>query len=173
MEEQTARNWYGWLWLSPLITIPTFFVLARFVFWQGPQSLTMIVDYRLGRRAYILGSLGSSLWHLILLVPALNKKSEFVRWHGRQALLLAGVQSALSLGWGLISLFKWFTQTGFPGYLDFCAGPTVIGIWFGSTLWSYLEAYRGECSLMRSFGRAEAQPARMRAAASAQEAEAE
>jgi hypothetical protein len=154
VEERTARNWYWWLWLSPLITIPTFFFLAEVVFWEGPRSLIFVVDYRLGRRAYLLALLVTSLWHLILLVPALNAKSEFVRWHGRQALLLAGVRTAVPLLFVLAFGRSWRLAWGLP---------ILVAVWFSGMLLSQREAARGLCGLMRWFGRAEAQPAYKRA----------
>jgi hypothetical protein len=159
--------------VSPLITIPTFLVLGQALVSAPPPTYPGHDYYLQERGAYVLSLLVSSLWHLILLVPALNKKSAFVRWHGWQALLLAGVRTALSFGWGFVSMFRWFVLTYFPGYLDLCAMPFLIGVWLGSTLWGMREANRGECTLMRWFGRAEAQPARPRAAESTQETEAE
>ena len=92
-EVQTAKNWYIWLWFSPGLTVPTFFLLQGFVYIlfnssYSTNEFTILMA--------ILPVLGSALWHSILLIPALTGRSEFVRWHGRQALLLAGVRTAHS-----------------------------------------------------------------------------
>ena len=82
MEKTTARNWYWWLWLSPVVTL---LALAGLATLYRPPAVTP------------LSVLGSALPHLVLLVPALNRKSAFVRWHGRQALLLAAVRTVVPL----------------------------------------------------------------------------
>jgi len=149
MEERKARNWYWWLWLSPLVTIPTLTILM----------LIFSLFYDPGRKLICIAVLGSALWHLILLFPALNKKSEFVRWHGRQALFLAGVRTAVPLVFGLVFGAE-------DEALLFI--PVLIAVWFFGTLWGQLQAARGKCSLMRWFGRAEALPSRVRAEEPAQ-----
>jgi hypothetical protein len=93
--------------------------------------------------------LGSALWHLVLLRPASNKDSQFVRWHGRQALLLAGVRTAVPLLFVLV-----FGNT----YVMLLSIPILIPVWFFGTLWGQLQAARGDCSLMRWFGHALALP---------------
>lgn len=94
--------------------------------------------------AFLIAVSGSALWHLILLFPALNKESEFVRWHGRQALLLAGMQTAM------LFVFVFFNLLAL----------ILIAIWFFGTLWGQRQAIRGDCSLMRWLDRAEALPSR-------------
>jgi hypothetical protein len=84
--------------------------------------------------------LGSALWHLVLLIPARNKESAFVRWHGRQALLLAGVRTAVPLVLGL----AFEDSTGV-----LLSIPVLIIIWLFGTLWGQRQAARGDCSLMR------------------------
>ena len=134
MEKEIARNWYWWLWLSPLVTALT---LAWFAtLYQEPAVTPLSV-------------LGSSLWHLILLFPTFNRKSEFVRWHGRQALLLAGVRTVVPLG------FVFGFGTDDPALISI---PVLIAVWFFGTLWGQRQAARGKCGLMRWFGRADAQP---------------
>jgi hypothetical protein len=151
-EERTARNWYWWLWLSPFLTIPTLIALG---FSDSSYELVCAgnlrnCDYNLEFRVTILiAVLGSALWHLILLIPALSKESEFIRWHGRQALLLAGVWTAVPLAFGL----------GFGEEEEtFWVIPVLIAVWLFGTLWGQNQAARGDCSLMRWFGRAEALP---------------
>jgi len=147
MDRKRARNWYWWLWLSPLLTVPTLLLLYGFVsglMWvlAGPSRLS----YDTAEKAAILAAvLGSAAWHLILLVPVRDKKSTFVRWHGRQALLLAGVRTAIPTVLGLLM--------GGNGAL--LSIPILLAIWFGGTLWGQLQAARGKCSLMRWFGQEE------------------
>ena len=140
MEKRTARNWYWWLWLSPLVTVLSLAWLATL--YQEPVATPLSV-------------LGSSLWHLILLVPTFNRKSEFVRWHGRQALLLAGVRTVVPLGFVL--------AFGSSGPLLLLAIPILVVVWLAGTLRGQIQAARGLCWLMRRFGRTDAQPALMRA----------
>lgn len=160
MERRTARNWYWWLWLSPLVTLPS--------------SIAMLLILDIGNYYGDLGlddemilpvaALGAASCHLVLLFPALNRKSEFVRWHGRQALLLAGVRTAVPLVFGLA-----FGEE----YEVLLFIPVLIVIWFFGTLWAHQQAARGDCSLMRWFGRAEALPAPEPAEEPAQVAEPE
>jgi uncharacterized membrane protein len=135
VEKRTAANWYWWLWLSPLLTL--FALLGLVALYQGPGTAP-------------IGVLGSSLLHLILLVPALNKKSAFVRWHGRQALLLAGARTTVPLVLALIFGISWHLAWGLI---------LVVPLWLAGTLLSQLEARRGLCWLMRRAGRADEQPA--------------
>jgi hypothetical protein len=139
LERQKARNWYWWLWLSPLVTLLT---------------LTWLVTLHPEAAVTPLAVLGSALPHLILLVPALNRKSAFVRWHGRQALLLAAARTAVPIVF--VAVF------GSEG-LALLAVPILIAVWAIGTVRGQLQAARGLCALMRWFGRAEAQPAYRRA----------
>ena len=163
MEKRKARNWYWWLWLSPMVTIPSLILLmlSFYLFYDSGYEIIcggtrVNCDYDMAERVNILiAVLGSALWHLILLFPALNKESEFVRWHGRQALLLAGVRTAVPLVFGLLFGFE-------EEALLFT--PVLIAVWFFGTLWGQIQAARGDCSLMRWLGRAEALPSPERAA---------
>ncbi len=165
-----APTLYRWLWLSPLVTVPTMMLLAlSFSFFYDP-GFQMIwdgvswyhPDWDLAKKgSTLIPFLGASLWHLILLFPALNKKSEFIRWHGWQALLLAGVRTAVPLVFGLAFGFQ-FVLFGFNLGFEFETSllfvPALIPIWLFGTLWYQRQAARGDCSLMRWFGRAEALP---------------
>jgi hypothetical protein len=139
VEKRTARNWYWWLWLSPLVTLLTLFWLMTL----HPEA-----------EFTPLAVLVSALPHLILLVPALNRKSEFVRWHGRQALLLAGVRTVVPLLFA--ALFG-------AEQVSLLAIPILIAVWAIGTARGQLQAARGLCALMRWFGRAGEQPAFRRA----------
>ena len=81
----------------------------------------------------------AGLWHLVLLFPALGGQSEFVRWHGRQALLIAGIRTLTPLAFAALS-------AAYLGYL------VQIVLWFASSLWGRQQAARGDCSLMRWSG---------------------
>jgi hypothetical protein len=137
------------LWLSPLLTAPTLGILYGLVsgpLWTfvgpvQPGSIAVISNV-VERAAILVAVLCSAAWHLILLVPARDKEYAFVRWHGRQALLLAGVRTAVPAVLGLL----------IGGYGPLLAIPILLVIWFGGTLWGQLQAARGECSLMQRSG---------------------
>lgn len=156
MERQTASKWYRWLWFSPLLTIPTLLFLSSatdsliydLVCPQGWQNCSYDYFARF-RFSALLSVLGSALWHLILLIPARNKESAFVRWHGRQAMILAGVRTAVPLTFIVIFGYE---------ILTLLAILTLIPIWFFGTLWGQRQAARGDCSLMRWTGREESLP---------------
>ena len=133
MQKTDARKWYSWLWLSPIFTIPTLFVLA---------IVASFTDFRIATAIGI-----SALWHLILLIPALNRKRPFVRWHGRQAILLACVRTAIPL---------LFVAVSGETFEALCAIPFLIVVWLLGTLWGQRQAACGDCSLLRWFGSDEA-----------------
>ena len=108
-----------------------------------------VAGHIMERAAIVVAVLGSAAWHLILLVPVRDKDYAFVRWHGRQALLLAGARTAVPAVLGLL----------IGGYGPLLAIPILLAIWFGGTLWGQLQAKDGRCSLMPRSGR-EALPAR-------------
>ena len=89
-EIRTAKNIYWWLWLSPCL-----------LFFTGPFAFGVASSFRsMNRYAYsswidALAILALGLPHLWLLIPAIIAKSEFVRWHARQALLFQGLQSLI------------------------------------------------------------------------------
>lgn len=157
MERRKARNWYWWLWLSPLLTLPT---LAALFLSEIGFALLSESGSRWGSAAYddpgyydicyratiLIAVLVSALWHLILLIPASDKAHPFVRWHGRQMLLLAGVRTAIPLAFAL----------GFgEDSQALLAIPALLLLWFGGTLWGQRQAARGDCSLMRWLGQEE------------------
>ena len=136
-ERRTARNWYWWLWLSPLVTVPSFglFILNTLF---GDQTEEILP----------LGVMPSVAWYLVLLVPAFFKRSEFVRWHGRQALLLAGVMAIVLLVYAIIA--NSVSDAGVVMRVPFLI---LIAFWFFGTLLSQRQAARGDCSLMRWLGK--------------------
>lgn len=153
MGSKDAMNWYLWLWLSPLVTVPS---LAFIYFLGDALSVRLICGGEwldcnhaaVERVALLIAVLGSALWHLILLLPALVAKSQFVRWHGRQALFLAGLRTAVPLMSALVF-----------GVGGVCLANLIqLPIYVLGNLWGQRQATRGDCSLMRWFGRAEALP---------------
>jgi hypothetical protein len=155
MELQTARKWYRWLWLSPILTVPTLLILYLLVDPLAfdlicPQGyLSCIDDYH---RKFLITApvavMGSALWHLVLLTPTLNKQYLFVRWHGRQALLLAGLRTAIPLA----SIFILGEGEAFFSLI------IMIPVWLFGTLWGQRQAASGDCSLMRWTGKADSLP---------------
>jgi hypothetical protein len=146
-EVLTAKKWYRWLWLSPLLTIPS----VVFLIFNEPGYELICrrnCDYALAFLVTgLIAILGSALWHLVLLAPALNKQSEFVRWHGRQALLLAGVRTAVPVAF----LIYDFVEGGY-GESVLWSIPVLIAVWLFGTLWGQGQAARGDCALMRWTG---------------------
>jgi hypothetical protein len=146
---QKARKWYFWLWLSPLLTIPTLMLLLaaydEYIYdlvcphvWQ---DCNYVIAYRLqGLFAVDF----SALWHLVLLIPMRDKESSFVRWHGRQEMLIAGLRTAVPLAF--IVVFN----SELPALLSILL---LLPIWFFGTLWGQRQAARGDCSLARWSGR--------------------
>jgi hypothetical protein len=146
----TAKKWYRWLWFSPLLTIPS--VVSIYLNGPGYELICgrnwQNCDYYLvGRVDGLAAILGSALWHLVLLVPALNKQSEFVRWHGRQALLLAGIRTTAPLAFLTYGLFVGGSRSSVLWSI-----PVLIAVWLFGTLWGQGQAARGDCSLMRWTG---------------------
>jgi hypothetical protein len=151
-EIRTAKNWYRWLWLSPFLTIPTLALIGVSVYGTGyglicsygsrdcPYELVSLVSY-------VAAILGSAWWHLVLLIPATHRQSEFVRWHGRQALLLAGVRTAVPLAFVLFN----FVSGGY-GFLSLYPILGLIAVWLFGTSWGQGQAARGDCALMRWAG---------------------
>jgi hypothetical protein len=139
MQRLRAKKWYRWLWLSPLLTLPTLIILM----WFQPWYVLPVPFYDDWRFVMIFWILGSALWHLILLVPARDREAPFVRWHGRQALLLAGVRTAVPLALGMA--YPWEIEM-------LLAVPLLIVVWFAGTMWGQRQAARGDCSLMRWAG---------------------
>jgi hypothetical protein len=138
-ELQTAGDWYLWLWLSPILTIPTLFLLGFFA--QQEYSNEIVPFFAI---------LGSAVWHLILLYPAIKGRSAFIRWHGRQALLLAAIRTIVALGTA-ISLFAGGSSPVFGVLL-------LIGLWLAGNLWGQRQARRGDCALMRWTGHSASLP---------------
>ncbi|WKZ38637.1 MAG: hypothetical protein QY328_10255 [Anaerolineales bacterium] len=107
-EERLAKAAYNWLRISPVVTIPT----LLFIVGMNIAS-TFCLEYGLNvcnsqtsdAINYTFGVLGSALWHLVLLQYANNKDSGFVRKHGQQAAIYAGIRTAIPLGGVILSYF--------------------------------------------------------------------
>jgi len=153
-EIRTAREWYRWLWLSALLTIPTL-ILVMYV--ASTIFRDLFCPYGFYNCSYetaftLSGLIAvgfSSLWHLLLLIPSLNKESQFVRWHGRQAMILAILRTGAAL---IFLLASYASDFGFTSII------ILISIWFFGTLFGQRQAARGDCSLMRWTGRADSLP---------------
>ncbi len=119
-EQYMALGPYRWLGWSPLLTIPTL-IFASFSFYDSPFVAVLL----------------SALWHLLLLQYTSKTQSTFVRWHGRQAFLLAGIRTLIAL---------LFSYTSFPFYA------LLILTYFIGNAWGRGQVKRGECWLMTANG---------------------
>ncbi len=158
-EINRAKNIYKWLWFSPILTIPTLIYVALTAD-LGYELIcgTSYPDCNYALASYISlvsAVLISALWHLFLLIPGSNKESEFIRWHGRQALLLAGIRTLVPL------LFMTYGFAFGGGYAEdsvLSAIPVLILIWLTGTIWGQSQAAGGDCSLMRWAGHGKGLP---------------
>jgi hypothetical protein len=105
-ERCLARGAYNWLRVSPLLTIPTLFIVTGMSLgWTICESLSLECSY--GSQDTIslgIGVVVSALWHLILLQYVNDKESEFVRQHGRRALTHAGIRTGVAMTAVLLNL---------------------------------------------------------------------
>jgi hypothetical protein len=147
MESRKARSWYLWLWFSPLFTLPTLAVIALIDpgrSWICRGGAWSSCDSELATRLTILAAIFvSALWHLIILMPSLNKKEIFVRWHGYQMLLLAGLRTLIP------AIILGFYVTDGSALISFLL---LVAVWLFGTGQGQAQAARGECSLMRWMG---------------------
>ena len=150
-ERKIARNWYFWLWFSPLVAFPTSTVLFLYLIYAGdyfPFSILSKLNQVAGHYLPLLSliTISPALLHLILLIPALDKKRPFVRWHARQAMLIVAVRTCF-----IFITVEAFIESDWTIVFLFLS----LAIWFFGTLWGQLEANRGKCTLMKWFeGRA-------------------
>jgi hypothetical protein len=158
-ENKEAIKRYRWLWLSPLLTIPT----AIFIFWEVFDWVATLFcsghywDCRystVDMISYGFAILGSALWHLVLLNPTRDNRRVLVRWHRRQALALAGLRTVVPF-LTLSSAYLWGDS---PETSLLFAISILSLIWLFGTLWGQNQAARGECSLARWLGRADELP---------------
>lgn len=149
-EINTAKKIYKWLWLSPFLTIPTLLYI-----YEGVDPGFMLIcggtykncDYSLTYSiSWTSGVLISALWHLLFLSSAWNGEHEFVRWHGRQALLLAGIRTLVALVFAFVIIDSTLAIS------------VLILIWLIGTIWGQNQAAKGDCSLMHWAGHGENLP---------------
>ena len=100
-ELQLAKAPYNWLKASPLLTIPTLFIIASIAASSDAFYYLCSGNFDCGNNGreameYGVGVLVSALWHLLLLQYVNNKESEIVRGHGRRALIQAGVRTGVA-----------------------------------------------------------------------------
>lgn len=108
---------YRWLWWSPILTVPTAAVLL-FSFYPGYGYPILI----------------SALWHALFLRKAfVGKHDPFVKWHARQALLLAGIRTLIAFAFVSTDTFGWLF--------------VLIALWFFGNIWAGSMAKRGDCWL--------------------------
>ncbi len=144
METKRASDGYRWLWLSPFLTVPT----LLFILFNNP-GVDLICggsyrncDYQTSFLVTaVIAIVGAGLWHLVLLRPALDKQSAFVRAHGWQALILAGIRTAIPLAVVILSDGDEFSML--------FTIPLLIVVWLAGTAWGQGQAKRGDCSLLR------------------------
>lgn len=124
-EKQSARGPYLWLRVSPLLTVFTFYVVMSLqpgdlfcgnIYYCNYNSSLMI--------SAICGVLISALWHLLLLQYVRSDRSELVRKHGRQALIYAGIRTAVPLA---VIFFDLLTKAG--GSLACWTIPILVILW--------------------------------------------
>lgn len=139
-----AKNPYPWLWLSPILTVATLILtdsvgnlVCGLTCGLGLRCNNVLV----GRAILLAAVVLSALWHLVLLGWARDHRV-FVRWHGRQALALAGLRTVVAL-----------SAVFLPS--PYGALPILITIWLVGNLWGQRQVGLGDCSLARWTGHAE------------------
>ncbi len=135
-EKQLAKDAYSWLRASPLLTVITYFFLYSF------------------SNNHIIAILGSALWHLLLLQYINNKESDFVRWHGRQALGLAGIRTLLPLTFLFLDKI---VQS--DGCLYSWVIVVLIFLWLVNTPWGNKQVENGTCWLAQRMNHTITSPA--------------
>jgi hypothetical protein len=138
---------YRWLWLSPLLTIPSFMVLVlqdfgrQMICGSGLSGCNRTLALSVG---IIFSALVSGSWHLLFLRKAFDGRANpFVRWHSRQALFLAGIRTAVPVFSGLAFGASFETLW---------AVPLLGAVWLFGTRWGQSQARRGDCWLLDTLG---------------------
>ena len=145
--KKRAANVYRWLWLSPLLTIPTFMVLilqdfgSQWVCQPRGTSCNFDLAFYI---SLVIATLISGSWHLLALRKAFDPRTNpFMRWHARQALVLAGIRTVLPIAFGLAfgvsSESLWVI-------------PLLAAVWLFGTYWGQNQAHEGDCWLLRRWG---------------------
>ena len=140
-ERKQATTPYTWLRWSPLLTIFTFIITYLSADLHYPLNLNF---YEMA----LLAILVSSLWHFLLLINISNTRSEFVRWHGWQALMLAFIRTLTCL---VFLSFDGISHN--EGSVFFWVIPVLIVMWIVMTPWGKDQARSGKCALANWLGR--------------------
>lgn len=139
-EIEKAKGLYLWLWLAPILQLFAAPFVGGFVSVLMPKNVNWL--WSVAVTALVLG-----LAHLRLLLPAIDAKSEFVRWHARQAFLIATIQTLILP----VALIAGVYQSDSNGIA--CLGAVAAPIfWFVSNIRGRDNAARGDCTLMRWSG---------------------
>lgn len=159
-ELQAASDMYRWLRISPIFT-----VFSMVYLWWTESGYDILCrglfrcDDDLWEWIPIASAIMlPSLWHIVLLVQVLGQKRAFARWHGWQALMLAGIRTAIPLCFVLADL--WIrtndARNGIyrSGYHDIYRGafPFLFIAYFVGNTWGQTQALAGDCWLMRIRG---------------------
>lgn len=89
-ERKRAKAPYTWLRWSPLLTVLTFITFYSIVYSNNYSNFDFY-------KTTFIAILLSAVWHLLLLQYVRNPDNEFEAWHGRQALLFAGIRTGTCL----------------------------------------------------------------------------
>jgi hypothetical protein len=147
MDSKKAVKAYTWLWISPILTIPTRTFISSLLF--PIFTYTFDWGYAIGDRlSWLLAVLGSSLWHLILVPGLFNEEDTYLRWHKRQALALAVIRTAIPAGFAIL-----FGEGG-TGFVNFI----LVVVWSLGTFVGQNQAKNGKCSLAVRLGHGDELP---------------
>jgi hypothetical protein len=163
-EIESARSMYTWLKISPIFTVPTIlFLFQRDLGYDlicGTDWITNFSNCNTDMADFVsiaLAIMLPALWHVLLLIQVRNQKREFARWHGWQALMLAGIRTAISLvfvlvdGWTRMNdAMNGTWRSGFGSYP--LAVILLMIAYFAGNSWGQKQAREGDCWLMRKAG---------------------
>jgi ABC-type multidrug transport system fused ATPase/permease subunit len=130
-EERQAIRAYNWLRASPFLTIPTLLLISSLDLGESfCDNFLSACNYEfVSYINYTFGVLGSALWHAAILFQyANNKDSAFVRRHGQQALIYAGIRTAVPV---IAIVLDYFSSTS--GALACVAILILMMLWFSHT----------------------------------------
>ena len=134
MQRTEAIKTYRWLWFAPFLTVPTIIFLS-------------IIFYFNFDNPFVGALIVSSAWHIILLIPVVLEEDEYLRWHGKQALVLAGLQTTVPLLYIISYRNGNMDEFDILGFIF----PLAV-VWLFGTLWGQGQAKKDVCSLMNWFG---------------------
>ena len=146
-DKRLSKSAYDWLRVSPLATVTTYAFLSAADLGDGICNVipcSYRVDFYLSA---LIALLGSALWHLNLLKYINNKDSEFVRWHGLQAALIAGIRTLIPI---LFLIADFLFESG--GYTFCISVPALLVVWMTATPWGNKQVDGDECKLATWLG---------------------